>query len=78
MAKTTNRDLYEKSLRRIYSLSTRQLNMAYITWAYMLMGYEIKKVEENIHTFTMTKTNIKDPVDIKLINYSASKTVGLK
>lgn len=78
MAKTTNRELYERSLRRIYSLSTRQLNMAYITWSYMLMGYEIKEVNENLHTFTMINNNLKGPDALRIVNYSASKTVNLK
>ncbi len=75
---TTNRDLYEKSLKRIYSLSTRQLNMAYITWSYMLMGYEIKEVNEDLHTFTMINNSLKGPDAIRVLNYSASKTISLK
>lgn len=78
MAKTTNIELYEKSLKRIYSLSTRQLNMAYITWSYMLMGYEIESVDESLHTFTMVNRNLTGPEALKMINYSASKTVNLR
>ena len=74
MARTyTNRELYERSLDRIFSLSNRQLNMTYITYAYFLMGYKLVEVDESTQTFTMVNKDMPFNQCV-MFNYSASKT----
>ena len=77
MARTyTNRELYERSLDRIFSLSNRQLNMTYITYAYFLMGYNLDKVDESTQTFTMVNKDMPFNQCV-MFNYNATRTYSL-